>query len=182
MSEEGRSLEAFMSLNGLVQVVDGPTRAVGTPQAAQLDLMFVDDAALVHSCIILPPVADHCPTFLKLSLRPTRAQASRRTFLNYSRADIPALDDFLSNVDWSAVYSAQDVSTALDSWYAIVQLALSNFVPCDMMVIRSENISLGTCLTYVVLQGNATVSFVFPSTFVTTIGCLWPIGVSATGM
>ena len=39
MSKEGRSLEAFMSFNGLVQVVDGPTRAVGTLQAAQLDLM-----------------------------------------------------------------------------------------------------------------------------------------------
>ena len=101
--------------------------------------MFWDDAALVQPCSILAPIADHCPTCMKLSLHHSRAQRSRRPFLNFSRADIPALNDFLGKVDWSAVFSAQDVSTALDSWCAIAQLALSNFVPRDTLVFRSEN-------------------------------------------
>ena len=117
---DGSCLESFASVQGLVQVVDGPTRAVGSPQAAQLDLMFVRDAALVQSCCILPPVADHCPIVMRLSVSRSCAKVSRSSFLNFARADIPALIDHLHGIDWSAVHASSDPSSALNSWLTVV--------------------------------------------------------------
>ena len=136
---EGLSLESFASAQGLVQIIDGPIRAFGSPQAAQLDLMFVRDASLVQSSCILPPVADHCPTVMQLSVGSTSAKVVRRSYLDFARTDFSALNDHLHNADWSDVYSSSDPASALDSWYSVVQSALCNFVPRSTAVIRHHS-------------------------------------------
>ena len=66
---------ALMAIShGLVQIVNGPTRASGSSCAAQLDLMFIDNVSLVSKCEILSPVADHNPTIAQLSLSHRRKQ------------------------------------------------------------------------------------------------------------
>ena len=49
---------------GLFQTVGGLTRAAGTQQASQLELMFIDKTSLVDSCQVLSPLADHSHTLL----------------------------------------------------------------------------------------------------------------------
>ena len=132
-------MESFASAQGLVQIIDGPTRAVGSPQAAQLDLMFTRDASLVQSSCILPPVADHCSTVMQLSVGSTSAKVVRRSHLDFARTDFSALNDHLHNADWSDVYSSSDPASALDSWYSVVQSALCNFVPRSTAVIRPHS-------------------------------------------
>ena len=65
--EAGAKLADLMADFGLFQIVDGPTRAAGTQQASQLDLMFIDKISLVDSCQVLSPLADHSPTLMKLN-------------------------------------------------------------------------------------------------------------------
>ena len=138
-TSDGLRLESFACTQGLTQIVDGPTHAIGTPHAAQLDLMFVCDASLVQASCTLPPVADHCPTLMQLSLKSTAAKVSRRSYLDFAKADIPMLIDYLQSADWSDVYSSTNPVSALDSWYNVVQDALLKFVPHSTMVIRPRS-------------------------------------------
>ena len=101
--------------------------------------MFVRDASLVLSSSILPPVADQCLTLMQISLNSPGAKVSRRSFLDFAKADIPALINHLQHADWSAVYSSTDSSAALDAWSNVVQSALTNFVPLSSMVIRPRS-------------------------------------------
>ena len=52
---------------GLAHFVEGPTR-FSSSSASQLDLMFIDNSYAVSDCLILPPIADRCPTLLQLQL------------------------------------------------------------------------------------------------------------------
>ena len=63
----GSKLFSFAVSNGLTQVVPGSTYTTVSGKEVLLDLMFVNQLLLVQPCSTLAPVADHCPTLLRLS-------------------------------------------------------------------------------------------------------------------
>ena len=63
----GVALSSLMYDHGLAQMVEGPTR-FSSSSASQLDLIFIDNSDAVIDCLVLPPIADHCPTLLQLQL------------------------------------------------------------------------------------------------------------------
>ncbi len=135
----GALLANFAVEHGLDQVVDGPTRAVGTSAAAQLDLMFTNNASVVDSCSVLSPLADHCPTVLRLRFRHQRKPTRRHAFWDFNHADLPGLNVFLQSTDWSQVLSSTDASQSLDSWYRLLLSAVGQFVPQIMSTAHTGN-------------------------------------------
>ena len=138
-NEPGEQLFNFAVANGFAQIIEGPTRDVGGPTAAQLDLMFIDNVELVDSFAVLSPVADHCPTVMHLCLSRRREPTVQYTLRNFELGDLPGLVAFLHDVDWSPVYSALDPEVALGKWYDIFLSAVSSFVPETTVTSRPNN-------------------------------------------
>ena len=88
---------------------------------------------------MLPPVADHCPTIMQLRLSRPREHGRQCTFRDFERGNLSGLTNFLLNVDWSLVYSAQDPEVALYIWYDIYLSAVNRFVPETTVTIRPNN-------------------------------------------
>ncbi len=144
-NEAGEQLAVLAKAHGLVQLVNGPTRAAGSPHAAQLDLMFISDtdSELVNSCTVLSPLSDHCPTVLQLCVNPhtgwkpeTMLQEPRRKL---HLADFPGMNNFLGHQTWSSVLEADCTDDALESFTAIIQTAIGKFVPETRSVNYPQN-------------------------------------------
>ena len=112
---------------------------MGGPAAAQLDLMFIDNVELFESFSVLSPVADHCPTIMRLRLSHQREPARQCTFRDFARGDLSGLADFLQGADWSSVYSSDNPEVALDNWYNVFLSAVSCFIPETTTTIRPHN-------------------------------------------
>ena len=125
----GVALSSLMCDHGLTQVVEGPTRLANL-STFQLDLMFIDNSALVNDCIVLPPVAGHCPSLLRLQLNVSRYSKRRASCSSWDfrHADLPSLNRFLEIVDWSPVYTT-DASVAVSSWESILLSSMEKFIP-----------------------------------------------------
>ena len=118
--------------HSLSQLVEGPTRAAGTPQATQLDLVFTDRADLVESCTVLSPVADHCPTVMKLKLSAKEdscSSAQKHQFRNYTNVNMAQLNDILQDANWFQVYSASNTENALSAFYDVLFSMLDKHAP-----------------------------------------------------
>ena len=118
--------------HSLSQLVEGPTRAAGTPQAAQLDLVFTDRADLVESCTVLSPVADHCPTVMNLKLsakEDSGSSAQKHQFRNYTNVNMAQLNDALQDANWFQVYSASNTENALSAFYDVLFSVLDKHAP-----------------------------------------------------
>ena len=117
--------------HGLAQMVEGPTR-FSSSSASQLDLMFIDNSDAVSDCLVLPPIADHCPTLLQLQLNVMSLSPQHKgpcKSWNFKLADFPGLNNFLKSVDWSPVYTTPDASAALTLWENILVSSMEQFIP-----------------------------------------------------
>ena len=139
----GERLADMANSLGLVQLVSGPTRAVGLAHAAQIDLMFINNSALVDSCNVLAPVSDHCPTIVQLCTgnstgsRSCRGSSGKK--FNYSKVDMVNLNEIFCASDWSSVFSASNTAQAVNAWYAKVYSVLERFVPRSTVSDRQGN-------------------------------------------
>ena len=127
----GVALSSLMYDHGLVQMVEGPTR-FSSSSASQLDLIFIDNSDAVSDCLVLPPIADHCPTLLQLqlnvmSLSPQHKRPCKSW--NFKLADFRGLNNFLKSVDWSPVHTTPDASAALTLWENILVSSMEQFIP-----------------------------------------------------
>ena len=138
-NEAGLLLANCAAAHGLVQTVEGPTHAVNEPAASQLDLMFINNISLVEDCEVLSPFSDHCRTVLSLSLRRPRQSPRQHEVLDFDKADLSGLNSFLAESDWSSVLNCADVEQGLHSWHAIVQRAVSQFVPMTVYTVHPAN-------------------------------------------
>ena len=104
--------------NGLTQVVSDATYTTSSGKDVQLDLMFVNQPLLVQSCSTLAPVADPCPTLMRLSARNGLHRAGRKSYCtwDYQNADFDSLREALQRVDWSVLHSFSDPTEAVDEW------------------------------------------------------------------
>ena len=127
----GVVLSSLMYDHGLAQMVEGPTR-FSSSSASQLDLIFIDNSDAVSDCLVLPPIADHCPTLLQLQLNVMSLSPQRKgpcKSWNFKLADFPGLNNFLKSVDWSPVYTTPDASAALTLWENILVSSMEQFIP-----------------------------------------------------
>ena len=127
----GVALSSLMYDHGLAQMVEGPTR-FSSSSASQLDLIFMDNSDAVSDCLVLPPIADHCPTLLQLqlnvmSLSPQHTGPCKSW--SFKLADFPGLNNFFKSVDWSSVYTTPDASAALTLWENILVSSMEQFIP-----------------------------------------------------
>ena len=77
----GVALSSLMYDHGLDQMVEGPTR-FSSSSASQLDLIFIDKSDAVSDCLVLPPIADHCPTLLQLQLNVMSLSPQHKDLVN----------------------------------------------------------------------------------------------------
>ena len=138
-NEPGEYLFNFAVAHGFAQVIEGPTRDVNGPAAAQLDLMFIDNVELFESSDILSPVADHCPTLMYLRLSRKREPLRQHSFRDFDQSDLLGMAAYLQDVDWSLVYSSNNVEDALDHWYDTFLSAANRFVPKITVTTRANN-------------------------------------------
>ena len=119
--------------HSISQLVEGRTRAAGTPQASQLDLVFTDRADPVESCTVLSPVADHCPTVMndvKLSAKEDSCSSAQKHQLrNYTDVDMAQMNDALQDANWLQVYSASNTENALSAFYDVLISVLDKHAP-----------------------------------------------------
>ena len=155
---------------------------MGGPAESQLDLMFIDNVDLVESSAVLPPVADHCPTIMQLRLSRPREHGRQCTFRDFERGNLSGLTNFLLNVDWSLVYSAQDPEVALDIWYDIFLSAVNRFVPETTVTIRPNNKHWYTAHLHRLCRQRDRVCSVVAKVSLPNIACMRCTEEFATGM
>ena len=127
----GARMFTFAVSNGLAQVVSDATYTTSSGKDVQLDLMFVNQPLLVQSCSTLAPVADHCPTLMRLSARNGLHRAWRKSYCtwDYQNADVDSLREALQRVDWSVLHSFSDPTEAVDVWSRLFHSLLMQYIP-----------------------------------------------------
>ena len=104
-NDAGAQLERFASINGLSQVIEGPTRLVDGGCHTQLDLVFVSAATLVQDSEGLSAVADHCPTVVDFLFKRLKQSSCSKTWLDFDATDMSALNEhFISTVFHPFIY------------------------------------------------------------------------------
>ena len=97
---------------------------------SQLDSMFVNKSHHTQNCSVLPPIADHCPTVLKLQCHGTRQPKPSVHFSwDYQNASLDDLRAALASADWSTILSMSDVNSAVSLWSSTVCSLTQKFVP-----------------------------------------------------
>ena len=81
----------------------------------------------VRDCVLS---TDHRETVAELRLPVERAPVvSRRTALNYKRADFDGLRRSLALLPWSALLDGVEINEAVDTFYELLSSAIADHVP-----------------------------------------------------
>ena len=112
-------------MTGLRQWVTEPTRGEHV-----LDLVLsrrVTARVFVRDCVL---DSDHRETVAELRLPVERVPVvSRRTALNYRRADFDGLRHSLALLPWSALLGGVDVDEGVDTFYELLNSTIADHVP-----------------------------------------------------
>jgi len=103
----------------LVQVVSEPTR-LSHNSCSLIDLIYLSCPSRLISCATIPPLAnsDHSGLSLTVSLRDNRRNPKRscRKIWRYDLADYELANSMISNADWDALLSPNNIDTCWTNW------------------------------------------------------------------
>lgn len=133
----GEALKHFSDSHGLYQLIGEPTYNVLSDKQALLDLIFVNQPSFVRSTSVLPPMADHCPVQVHLSLkksRPPKPYTSQR--FAYRDADVEGLNFALAATDWKNLLTGS-IHDATTAWTDTLLSVCKRYIP--MYTIRVDH-------------------------------------------
>ena len=119
----------FIVNNGALQLITEPTRLSNT-----LDLLIVNDpltTKMTSLCLILSVTSNHCMVTWRIhtSMSKFVTKASRR---NFKCADYNALSQYLSDINWVALFAQvapSDVNAVWSMFLNVILHAINLFVP-----------------------------------------------------
>ena len=127
----------------LTQHVIKPTRHRHGQDSSLLDLIFTSDPEMIEDSIInhLSPLgsSDHEVLLWNIIcyLDITNDNLGRKN-RNYVNINIPAMNEYLTNIDWVNILSSNNVN---DNWLAFKNIILdaqSKFVPCQLNKLKNK--------------------------------------------
>ena len=142
----GRSLEPATLRQGLCQHVNFSTHIRNNGSlGSTLDLLFSSENSLVDSITALPPLgrSDHIVLNCNLLVQPAGIKLIRQPghrIWKFDNCDINKINDELGLADWSTVYHAADVDSALDAWESTFMAIVKNRIPSKFIKnIKAKN-------------------------------------------
>ena len=112
----GEALKCFADSHHLQQIVAEPTFNVASEslRPSLLDLIFTNNPATLLSHNVLPPIADHCPVHIHLTLKKSLLP---RSFVHkhYLYSDA-RLDDLIANLQSADWHATGNISDTVASW------------------------------------------------------------------
>ena len=127
---EGDHLKTFTDGLNLHQLINSPTYNTTSDHPSLLDLIFTNRPAAVLSTATLPPVADHSPVLVHLSLN--KAVSKKPYHINcflYSDIDHESLHLALTAAAWPDL-SGIDIDRAVVLWTDCFMSTCRRHVPC----------------------------------------------------
>ena len=111
-------ISTLMELFSLSQVVNGHTHTSSSGRHSLIDLVFVSNPSTLHSCSVIPPLAnsDHLGVHTILSLHSPMLPKARHCphkIWRYSHADFSRARQLISDSNWESLLS-DDID---ESWY-----------------------------------------------------------------
>lgn len=129
-------LSSFMSSFFLTQVVSSPTR-VTSQSCTLIDLALVSECSFVHSCNVIPPLAnsDHHGLHLQLRMRKERCHTTtaRRKVWRYNLADFAGACDQLDELYLEDVLVPNNIDQSLLKWSELFLRTMHQFIPHAML-------------------------------------------------
>ncbi len=124
--------------NGFQQLIDRPTRYQAF-SVSLIDLIFVNSSEGILLAGVLPPIADHCGTFISLNCLSKRRPDKVITVRNYNKVDWPGLTKYIDQLPAKddCLNLTVNQHTAMLSDALIY--ALNTFVPCNQLALRHKD-------------------------------------------
>ena len=109
-----------MTLFSLSQVVNGYSHTSSSGRHSHIDLVFVSNPPTLHSCSVVPPLAnsDHLSAHTILSLHSPMLPKARhcpRKIWWYSHADFSRARQLISDTNWESLLS-DDINESWHQW------------------------------------------------------------------
>ena len=134
-------LQLVSSSLSLVQVVSEPTHFFHN-SCSLIDLVFLSCPSSLISCITIPPLAnsDHAGLSLTVSFKDNRKNPKRicRKVWRYDIADYELANSMISNVDWDALLSFNDIDTCWANWHSKYMQIMDACIPQTVLRCRKN--------------------------------------------
>ena len=125
----------------LVQVVSEPTR-LSHNSCSLIDLIYLSCPSRLISCATIPPLAnsDHSGLSLTVSLRDNRRNPKRscRKIWRYDLADYELANSMISNADWDALLSPNNIDTCWTNWHSKFMKVMGGCIPQAVLRCRKN--------------------------------------------
>lgn len=133
----------FMTGNGLVQLINEPTR-VTNHSSTTLDLIITNSPEyFVTSGILSPPSnCDHSFIFGKIAVTQPKVKSFPRTIRRFSNVDVYSLNEALKNIqckDDQLAGSTIDINKIYNKWFDEFNKVLDQYLPQQVVIIRPND-------------------------------------------
>ena len=115
---------------GFLPLITKPTR-ISANSATLIDNVFTNARCTLSSGIILSDLLDHFPIFLhfKYNDNPILNTGTINTQRDFSENNVNLFQEELGNVDWSGMYSTNNVNNAFDVFMNLVSSKMNSCFP-----------------------------------------------------
>ena len=125
------TLHSFVSLHSLFQHVPGPTRVHHENSSSTIDLLFSNEATLVHRCETVPPLStsDHYGVVATINKKfgKHRFKNKGRKIWRYSYANWDGACEAIDSFDWNSIIS-DDINVACENWLNQLMLIMEQYI------------------------------------------------------
>ena len=137
-------ISTLMELFSLPQVVNGHTHTSSSGRHSLIDLVFVSNPPTLHSCSVIPPLAnsDHLGVHTTFSLHSSMLSKARhcpRKIWRYYRADFSRACQLISDSNWESLLS-DDFDESWHQWQYHFLSIMEKCIPRGGLPPRRRNL------------------------------------------
>ena len=137
---QGTELAEPAAQYSLNQIIDGPAHILPN-SASCIDLIFTTGTNFVTDSAVLPSLFSRCHhqlIFAKISFTTFFPSAYERRIWDFSRANINAIRQAVSSVDWDRAFNSLNIDERVKFLTECVLNVFYNFVPNKVITIRRK--------------------------------------------
>ena len=127
--------------HNLHQIIDAPTHVLPN-SASCIDLIFISARDLIIDSGVLPslfPRCHHHLVFAKLNFKVSFPPAYKRRVWDFSRANIPAIQQAITGINWNTAFIGLNVDERVSFLTDCVLNVFQNFVPNMVITVRNKD-------------------------------------------
>ena len=138
----GKMIANFANINGLDQLIDGPTHLPRDDIATCIDLIFTDQPFLFVDSGIIPSPDERCKHQLihgKINLEVPVPPKYMRRMWQYNDGNYEAIKNEMESVDWNLLFENKNVNEMVDDFNSIFKNIIESNIPSKIIKVDDRD-------------------------------------------